>query len=148
MEEHNLRQLIARLRQHDREAGTPGTQRSADRRMGWRGALDAIEAALPAGPSPEDVIAPEAPHVNSSFAECWKSGWRAGFRAALPAGPSQEERHVNVHGESFTDADLKAAGQDWCGDLLSVTRVRELLREYDVHDTDTLKHILEDHRGE
>jgi len=27
--------------------------------------------------------APEAPHVNPDFAECWQSGWRAGFAAAL-----------------------------------------------------------------
>lgn len=26
--------------------------------------------------------APDAPHVNPDFAECWQSGWRAGYQAA------------------------------------------------------------------
>jgi hypothetical protein len=37
---------------------------------------------------------PEAPHVNPDFAECWQSGWRAGWHAhgGISVGPPETEK--------------------------------------------------------
>ena len=40
----------------------------------------------------DDLRTPDAPHVNPDFADCWQSGWRAGYRAALAAVPPTEPR--------------------------------------------------------
>lgn len=54
-----------------------------------------------------------------------------------------EEVHVNVKSETFTDADLKATGQDWGDPKKPVGKIERLAEVYIQHAGQTPKELAE-----